>query len=374
MPPARPAPAMPPAPVTPPAPGTPATPMEGAVAGLFADVLGLDQAGPDDNFFDIGGSSLQVMRLVDRIAAETGADVGVAAVFLHPTPRELAARIDAVRSGAGQAASAGPLIELSNGAGRRPLVLIHPVSGTVFGYTPLAAGLASAFGVHGLQAPGLSDRGVTPASLQDLVARYTGWIRSAWPDGPYRLGGWSMGGVIAFEVARRLEQAGAEVRLLALLDAPFTVPARGEADQAALARDFVADAWHSLGRDPTALPGHTAASVDRQLGWLAAQLAGGTEDAGELAVALRRRLDVFRAHQRMLDGYQPAGPAAAASTLIVSANASLNAPARDHWPRVLAGPLTTVRLDADHYSFLRPPLATQVAAMLLDLAAKDNHD
>jgi amino acid adenylation domain-containing protein len=441
----------------------PGSAMEATVAGLFAAVLGLASAGPDDNFFDVGGSSLQVMRLVDRLNTEAGVDVGVAVVFLHPTPRELAARIDAIRSGAGQAVTAsGPLIELTSGVsggvgggvgggavgsgggdgtsgGQPPLVLIHPVGGTVFGYAQLVGELAAALGVYGLQAPGLAVGGVTPATLDSLVSDYTERIRSAWPDGPYRLGGWSLGGVIAFEVARRLEQAGAQVTLLALLDAPFAIPAqpnRIQADpfqadpfqadhiqadhiqadhsqpdhfqadpiqadpiqadhsqpdriQAELASQFLADAWHGLGRDPAALsdpalsdpalsdlnlPGPGLSSVDRQLGWLASQLAGGAEDAGELAVALRRRFDVFQAHHRMVDGYQPTGPAVRAPTLIVSADSSLNAPARDYWPRVLAGPVTTVRLDADHYSFLRPPLAAQVAAAILDLAAKDNHD
>jgi amino acid adenylation domain-containing protein len=409
---ALPAPAGNPTPATPmEAPATrmeaPATPIEAIVAGLFAAVLGLASAGPDDNFFGVGGSSLQVMRLVDRLNTETGVDVGVAAVFLHPTPREIAARIDAIRSGAGQsAASSGPLVELSSGGGgagggQPPLVLIHPVGGTVFGYAHLVGELAAGLGVYGMQSPGLATGGITPATLDALVTDYTERIRSAWPDGPYRLGGWSLGGVVAFEIARRLEQAGAHVTLLALLDAPFTIPAHpspapnhpnpdlADRSQAELASQFVADAWHGLGRDPAALsdpalpdpalsdpalsdPG--LASVERQLGWLAAQLAGGAEDAGELAVALRRRFDVFQAHHRMVDGYQPTGPAVRAPTLIVSADSSLNAPARDRWPRVLAGPVTTVRLDADHYSFLRPPLAAQVAAAILDLAAKDNHD
>ena len=379
-------------------PAAPATLMESILAGLYAAVLNAEAVGADDSFFDVGGSSLQVMRLIDRINTEVGIDVGVRTVLLHPTPRQLAARIDAIRSGAGPSA-VGPdsLVELSNGVGELPLFLIHAVSGTVFGYVQLARELAGTFRVYGVQAPGLADADATAVCLADLVSDYTERIRAAQPDGPYRLAGWSMGGVVAFEVARRLEQAGAEVTLLALLDAPFAVPntdlpgqpqsgqpqsGQGQFGQPQLAGQFLADVTHSLGWDTAGMPDPTSSTEAEQLGWLAGRLASGAEDTAsgaedtasaaghrEVSARLKRRFDVFQAHHRMLAGYRPAGPAVRAPTLIVSADDSLNAPAREHWPLVLGGPVATLRISADHYTFLQPPLVAEVGTAILKGAA-----
>ena len=188
------------------------------------------------------------MRLVDLIHGELGADLGVTEVFLHPTPRQLAARIDAQRSG-GDAGRAGPLVRLSRGPGELPLFLVHAVGGTVFSYAPLARELAGTFAVSGLEAPGLH-RAATPSSLAALADEYTARIRAAQPDGPYRLAGWSMGGVVAFEITRRLEQGRSRGQPAG--PARRAVRPADDADdadnaEAQLAARFLADATHSLG-------------------------------------------------------------------------------------------------------------------------------
>jgi amino acid adenylation domain-containing protein len=338
----------------------PATFTETVLVGLYATVLHREQVGATDGFFDAGGNSLQAMRLIDLISEATGVDVGVTTVFLHPTPRQLAASIDATRSGAAPAPGSDPLVELSAGVSEPPLFLVHPVGGTVFAYAPLARELAGAFRVYGLEAPGLRQPGATAVSLAGLADDYTARIRAAQPGGPYRLAGWSMGGVIAFEVARRLEEAGAEVALLALLDAPFAVPGSGSPAEPAVAGQFVADAALSLGWDPAQSPDPATSSAARQLEWLAGRL-GIDDQAG----ALRSRFDVFAAHSGMLAGYRPAGPSVRAPTLIVSADDSPNAPAAARWPQVLDGPVSALRVAGDHYTFLRPPLLAEVARSIL---------
>ena len=347
------------------------------LAELFAAVLHQERVGADDSFFDLGGSSLAVMRLVDLIAGRLGADVGVAAIFLHPTPRQLAASLDADGTTA-----AGPLIELAGQAGEPPLFLIHAVGGTVFGYAQLARELAGSYRVYGLEAPGLTEPGATAASLDGLVTDYTSRIRAAQPDGPYQLGGWSMGAIIAFEVARRLEQAGAEVRLLGLLDPPFDfpdldvpdldVPDAGPATASRLAGMFVTDAVRSLGGAGDGQPESSAPAAD-QLSWLAGVLTDDETDSGDtdsgdteagdiqaVQARLRTRFDVFQRHVRMLAGYRPAGAPVRAPALIVSADDSPNAPFRHRWPALLAGPVTVRPVAGDHYAFLRPPLVAEV--------------
>jgi amino acid adenylation domain-containing protein len=286
-------------------PVAPHTPAEAALVSLYATVLGTGQVGATDSFFDLGGNSLTAMRLVDLIRHQTGADIGVTSVFLHPTPRRLAAALESSIGSAGN-----PLVELAGQDGP-PLFLVHAIEGTVTAYIPLAQELAGTVEVLGLESPALSDPAAIAASLDDLVTDYTRRIRAVQPAGPYALGGWSMGGVIAFEVAQRLEQAGADIGLLVLLDAPFVIPAAQQEE------------------------------------------ASGT-----------RWLDVFQAHHQMIAGYQPSAPPVRAPTVIVSAARSLNAATSGQWRRLLTGPVLVLPVETDHYAFLRPPLVADVGAAI----------
>jgi amino acid adenylation domain-containing protein len=335
----------------------PQTPAETMLTGLYTALLGTGPAGATDSFFDLGGNSLTAMRLVDMISRETGVDLGVSVIFLNPTPRRLAAAIEA-------GPRSDPLVALTESCTDPPLFLIHAIGGTVSAYAPLGQELTDTFTVYGLQSPALSDGGVPP-SLADLVSDYTQRIRAVQPAGPYRLAGWSMGGVVAFEIARRLEQAGAEVGLLVLLDAPFTVPADFVPGDAELAGRFVADATYSLGLDAADAPDPAAVSPAGQLAWLADQL---TADAAERAATrarLERRFGLFAAHSRMLAGYRPGTQGVRAPTLIVSGANSPNAPAAGHWQNLLSsGPVSVLQVDSDHYAFLRPPLVTGIGAAI----------
>ncbi len=276
-------------------PGThdelPATPTEAVLTRLFATILSTGNISPADNFFESGGNSLQVMRLIDLISSQLGTDLTPASVFLHPTPRQLAAQLE---TGAPASPAPGPLVPLAiRHRTGPPLTLIHAIAGTVSDYAALAAELADQLTVYGLEAPGLASADpVTPAgpatpahagtpSLASLADHYTTIIRAAFPDGPYLLAGWSMGGVLAYEVTRRLEQAGLKVSLLALLDPPYLVPAASQPDRAQLAVQFAAEVLGSLRQRIDNWPNPATESADDLLNWLAtrvdadkAQLAG----------------------------------------------------------------------------------------------------
>jgi amino acid adenylation domain-containing protein len=344
----------------------PETPTEAMLISLYAAVLGTTIIGATDSFFDLGGNSLTAMRLVTMISRETEVDVGVSSVFLHPTPRRLAAAI----SRSVPLAGSGPLVTLSSGKAESPLFLVHAIGGTVSAYASLGQELADTFTVYGLESPALSDGGVVASSLADLVADYAQRILAVQPAGPYALAGWSMGGVIAFEIAQRLEQAGAEVGLLVLLDAPFAIPSGYPSGEAELAARFVADAAHSLGLDTAGAPDPAAVTPAGQLAWLAGRLAGGSDPAERDAAQarLQRRFGLFAAHSRMLAGYRPGGSSVRAATLIVSAAGSLNAPARALWPGQLNGEVSVLSVESDHYEFLRPPLVHDVGAAVARLA------
>jgi amino acid adenylation domain-containing protein len=197
----------------PPRPG-----MEERLAAVWQEVLGVERIGAHDDFFDLGGQSILATRLFARLRGELGVDVPVAMLVQAPTVESMARAL-----AAGERAVRLPLVPLQTFGERPPLFLVHPAGGHVICYRGLAVSLAPDQPVYGLQPRGLED-GMTPIdSLSEMAAYYVEAIRRFRPKGPYRLGGWSFGGVVAWEMARQLRAADEAVDLLALLDtAPLT--------------------------------------------------------------------------------------------------------------------------------------------------------
>ncbi|SES01498.1 non-ribosomal peptide synthetase [Streptomyces qinglanensis] len=195
----------------------PSGPREEALVRLFSEVLDVARVGPDDAFFDLGGTSLLAVRLVARIREELGAEPAVGALFEAPTPAALAARLQEPAPGAGDALEV--VLPLRASGHRPPLFAIHPAGGLAWCYAGLAARLGPDQPVYGIQARGFATGEPLPGSLQEQAADYADRIRALQPRGPYRLLGWSVGGVLAHTVAVLLQEGGAQVDLLALLDA-----------------------------------------------------------------------------------------------------------------------------------------------------------
>ncbi|MEV6396006.1 amino acid adenylation domain-containing protein [Streptomyces sp. NPDC051907] len=196
----------------------PASHLEETLARLFADALGLESVGVDDAFFDLGGTSLLAAPLVRRVRETLGRDLTIGALFQAPTPAALAARLGAGDDGGSQDAL-GVLLALRARGERTPLFVLHPAGGISWCYSGLLSRLAPDQPVYGLQARGLVHDEELPATMEEMAADYAEHIRGVQPHGPYRLLGWSVGGVLAHTVAVRLQEAGERVELLALLDA-----------------------------------------------------------------------------------------------------------------------------------------------------------
>jgi amino acid adenylation domain-containing protein len=189
--------------------------VESCLVALWEDLLGVAPIGIHDNFFDVGGQSLLAARLVFRIESELGRNLPVAVLMRADTVALLAELIRAPE----EAEIWDPLVELQRGApGRRPLFLVHGAFGDVLCYLELARALGAQQGCYVLQAIGLD--GVHPPQdrVEDMAAAYILQMRAVQPFGPYCLAGYSLGGIIVYEMARQLKAAGDEIALLAVFD------------------------------------------------------------------------------------------------------------------------------------------------------------
>ncbi|MFD4469391.1 non-ribosomal peptide synthase/polyketide synthase, partial [Rhodococcus sp. NPDC058505] len=199
----------------------PATDTQRAVAAVFAEVLGLERVGLDDDFFELGGNSLVATRLTALLGAELGVEVPVLWVFSGPTVESIASRADAVLAGVEDVdadAAFGILLPLREQGTKPPLFCIHPVIGLSWAFGGLSAHVDRERAIYGLQSPAISGAEPLPATIEDWAARYLREIRTVQPEGPYHLIGWSLGGVIAHAMAAQLQADGGEVALLAMMD------------------------------------------------------------------------------------------------------------------------------------------------------------
>jgi amino acid adenylation domain-containing protein len=200
--------------------------LEAELATLWAEVLALPRIGVRDDFFRRGGYSLLAMRLFARIEQQFGAALPLAALLERPTVEYLAERIRELRSRPAavpalhdvDSRSFSHLVPIQTRGRRAPLFCVHGAGGNVLNFSRLAHYLGLARPLYGLQARGVDGRTAPFLSIEDMAAAYLQELRALQPQGPYYLGGYCGGGVIAFEMARRLRGEGETVALLALLD------------------------------------------------------------------------------------------------------------------------------------------------------------
>jgi len=182
--------------------------LEAEIMGVWRRLFGRDDIRRDDDFFAIGGHSLLTARLAVELERLLGHPVPIAALFRAPSV-ESQARLIADAPWAPRWKS---LVPLAPTGGRPPLFLVHGVGGDVFHFLGLAKLLPAEQPVYGLQS---TDRGgAVPATLAALAAEYAAEIRSLRPRGPYAVGGYSLGGWVAYAIAAQLRAAGDEVTLL----------------------------------------------------------------------------------------------------------------------------------------------------------------
>ncbi|HEY0604178.1 MAG TPA: thioesterase domain-containing protein, partial [Herpetosiphonaceae bacterium] len=281
----------------------PRTPLEEAIAGVWTRVLGRESIGVHDDFFALGGHSLLVVRVMAELRQQFGRALPLATLLQSPTIAQLAAQLE-------QSASVpawSPLVPLQSRGERQPFFCVHPIGGTVFCYADLARALGPDQPFYGLQARGLEVDQHPYRSIPELAADYITAIRQVQPHGPYLLGGWSFGGLVAFEIASQLQRQGEEIRRVVLIDSAVPPSDQAPPDEAVLLAQFAHDLGGLLGTPVVIDPADLASlTPDERLSYILEHARRQQALPPDITFEQFRRLaDVFASHLSAMQAYQP---------------------------------------------------------------------
>ncbi|WP_165898185.1 non-ribosomal peptide synthetase [Tumebacillus sp. BK434] len=282
--------------------------LETELAAIWEELLGAAPSVKDD-FFAIGGHSLLAVRMMALIEQRLGFSLPLSVLFQDGTIAGLA---ELLRQGVGTRTGTS-LVPVQATGSKPPVFFVHPVGGGIFSYFELARRLGADQPFYGLQALGFDDDNLPLSTFEEMAAWYIEEIRRVQAEGPYRLGGWSLGGAIAFEMTRQLRAQGEAVELLIMLDtmAPVEQNRAEPMDDLRALMNFAGDLAGTSGLDFS------------NLGEMSAQLeALGAENAlemiyhsamstGSLPPGLkfdhvRRLYKVFKANTDAMTSYEPA--------------------------------------------------------------------
>jgi aspartate racemase len=325
---------------------------EEKMARLWGQVLGKESVGVRDNFFELGGHSLLALRLTGRIEKEFGRKLTLTALIEAPTVEEMARLLR------GEAGAWSPLVALQPAGEKPAFYFVHGLGGTVMRFHDLSRHMTDRPFLC-FQAQGIDGTLPVLDRVEAMASLYLDHLRKAQPEGPYYLGGYSFGGLVALEMARRLADAGQEVALLALVDTYF-VSQQGNSSlvgkflllsfeqKLAYAKKRATRYGRGLKRriDAFSLPGSVKAVRE------ACAVAERNYRPAEFSVPMT----LFRASEKALRGLDGAA---------------------NGWQKYALGGLEIQEVDGDHGNILNEPKVRQLAAMLrarLDQAASQRED
>lgn len=331
---------------------------------IWEDVLGVSPVGIRGNFFDLGGHSLLAVSIIERVSGLTKKKVPLNTLFRAPTIESMAALLRK------QAAppSVSSLVEIVSGDSRPPLFFVHPAGGNVFRYVELARLLGPGQTFYGLQAQGLDGEQQSHARVEEMAAHYVGLIRGLRLAGAYRIGGWSLGGLVAFEMARQFRAAGEEVGLVALVESYPSGP--GESDREAGQGELFVPFIRHLGLPVGHFTGDAAEfrrlAADARLDYVLERIMAAEEVYAQLGLAgMRRLFEVFEVHTRAARAYEPA-PHEGRVSLIYGADGDegARAAASAVWSGIATKGIELRVVPGDHYSIFERPNVEALAGEL----------
>ncbi|HXO20594.1 MAG TPA: amino acid adenylation domain-containing protein [Thermoanaerobaculia bacterium] len=276
--------------------------LELELARIWQEVLEVPRVGVRDNFFELGGHSLLAVRLLAQVERRFGRDLPLATLFQNGTVEEMAGLLRRQTSGERHSS----LVPIRSDGAERPFFCVHPAGGDVLCFAALARHLGPDQPFYGLQSRGLSNGEEPLSHVEEMAALYVEEMRRVQPAGPYSLGGWSLGGLIAFEMAQQLRAAGQEVAFLTILDSPAGVP-QAEESEVDVLMDIVGYVEALWGKELAISPADLEAlEPEARLALIAQRLqAADFLPPGAGPAQLRRILKVYQANMQAARRYVP---------------------------------------------------------------------
>ncbi|MEM9866311.1 MAG: thioesterase domain-containing protein, partial [Bacteroidota bacterium] len=189
------------------------------LVAIWQELLQVEKVGVHDDFFDLGGHSLLLIRLIARINKVLDTDIKINLMFQYPVLSQFAANLNSKNS-----FEDSVMVSLQNSGNKKAIYLVPEVSGTMNSYFELAKSLGENQNVYAFQCPGLDGKTAVLESVDEMATLFISKMQKVDPHGPYRLGGYSFGSKVAYEMALQLRRDGFEVEELVIFDGKVESP------------------------------------------------------------------------------------------------------------------------------------------------------
>ncbi len=339
----------------------PRTPTEEGLVEIWQDLMEVEEISVLDDFFDLGGHSLLAIHLVTHIRDRWGVDLPVATLFGASTLEGLAAVVD------DSSLIASAILLPMGGQDLRgpPFFCIHGIGGNLFRLVKLARLVARHRGFYGLQGWAKLDDTSYLSSVDSMAERYLAEIDTVQPEGPLFLGGYSLGSMVAYEMARRARERGREVAFVALLD--VEAPAEGASVEAAAetleGESFEGGIAMELGIS-ISIDAMTQMTPQERLAYVLEEgKKSGALPSGFGVADAFRFIDVYQKTALASYSYGPR-PYRGSVTLFATPAEDGDDPTRG-WRDLVSGGVEVVPIEGSHFTMVQPPAVTCLADALV---------
>lgn len=358
--------------------GSPRNAEEAKIAQIWQEVLHIDQIGIHADFFELGGSSLIAIGLAAKLRERLNTELSVQEFLNAPTIAELAALIDpgstSTQDTNGTATPTKPslppsLVKIKNGTGT-PLFMVHPIDGHVFIYRTLAQSLSTNRPVYAFQAPGIEGETEPITQIEAMASYYINTLKAVQPAGPYLLGGFSFGGMVAFEMAQQLQAQAQTVDMLFLIDTPPVGQSMFNHEDNASLLSFIADNLLQLNGNAMSTSELQGLSFQEQLGQIAERTKHG-QLVGLETVQLQHIVNIVKVNNQAMLNYTP--QPYAGRLLYFRAqepwHEGANGQAEYFWMHLANGGVEIMPIPGNHFTMNQDP-NVQTIAKRLDISLK----
>jgi amino acid adenylation domain-containing protein len=334
--------------------------LERQLAQIWSEILDVESVGVKDNFFALGGHSLLAVRLMAKIQQEFGKSLPLVTLFQSPTIADLANLIKTEKN----VPTNFCLVPIQPKGNKSPFFCIHAVGGDVLCYADLAGHLGLEQPFYALRSLGLDGSCEPLTRIEDMAATYIKALQTIQPEGPYQLGGWSIGGAIAFEMAVQLKASGHTVSLLALIDSYAPIQKFKDSllmDDTILLADWVKN-LSGLSNKALSISAETLRllKAQDQLNYVLEQ----AKEVGLLPKEIGQKqgsslFRVFKANSQAIARYTPQPYLGRITFLCADESMKHNQDPSLGWAAVAAGSITTHNISGNHYSIIESKILAQ---------------